>query len=29
LDGTYLRQWAGHLGVGDLLERLLSEKRQV
>jgi hypothetical protein len=27
LDGTYLRQWAGHLGVEDLLERLLSEKR--
>jgi hypothetical protein len=27
LDGAYLRQWAGHLGVQDLLERLLSEDR--
>ena len=29
LDGAYLRQWAGHLGVQDLLERLLSEERPV
>ncbi len=27
LDGAYLRQWAGYLGVQDLLERLLSEDR--
>jgi hypothetical protein len=26
LDGTYLRQWARHLGVEDLLERLQSEE---
>jgi len=26
LDQTYLREWAGHLGVQDLLERLLSEE---
>jgi len=25
LDIEYLRRWAGHLGVGELLERLLAE----
>jgi len=27
LDQAYMRQWARHLGVDDLLERLLSEER--
>lgn len=26
LDGTYMRKWAGHLKVDDLLESLLSEE---
>jgi hypothetical protein len=29
LDRTYLREWAGRLGITELLEKLLAEARQV